>query len=78
MRDIKNAKLDEYSKAWIRGIAFSMYYLIEIRDEPGFAFELAREAGISKTDLTTAGVDTLEKKAIYSAMRKEGIKQIMS
>lgn len=71
---MKIEKVDEYTRGWVRGISFAMYYLIELRDEPVFAFELAKEAGISKTDLTKAGVDSLEKKAIYRAMRKEGVK----
>ena len=71
---MKIEKFDEYTKGWVRGIAFAMYYLIENRDEPTLAFELARESGVSKTDLTKAHVDSLEKKAIYKAMRKEGVK----
>jgi hypothetical protein len=71
---MKIEKIDNLTKGWIRGVAFAMYYLIELRDETTFAFELAKEACISKTDLTKAGVDSLEKKAIYKAMRKEGVK----
>jgi hypothetical protein len=71
---MKIEKFDGHTKGWIRGIAFAMYYLIECRDEPIFAFELAKEAGISKTDLTKAGVDLLEKKVIYKAARKERVK----
>jgi hypothetical protein len=68
---ISKENMTEEEAGFYRGVAFAMVYLIDDRDEPTFAFELARLACLNFERLKLAKVGSYDKKIIMDAWRRE-------